>query len=268
MMLQPGCRFVLAPHFHLPMDWTTRLLVGSGLEEVDGCFFPRSPWRPATEDELYLLTQQPGALAADKREACVCLFQLPGHLRSLWWKLFEQAAGAKDSEPMGFAAFVDQVSEFLAFKGQAFPERARCDVVVSQAGQRSVRWDAKANRQAGLSCSLAPWSPWPVTDGVQPPGLWGVINLGDEETSLVLINLSIPQLAVPWRHFCPYEPAPPTVAAMAERFLHSRMDYPPIRLVLGAGTGCRFPAGGLIVDGYTEGKQEPDVLLVISHDGA
>jgi hypothetical protein len=268
MTLQPGFRFVRAPHFHLAVDWPQRLLVGGGLEEVDGRFFPQGPWRQPTEPELSLLTGRPGEAALDKLEACACLFQLPGHLRSLWWNLFDEAAGAEGAgatgykAPMALDVFANQVSDFLSFKGQAFPERARCDVVVSQAGQRSVRWDSTANRPAGLHCSLAPWCPWPQPEGMRPPGLWGVINLGDEDTSLVFLNLSIPQLAP---LSCPREPNSSTAAAIAERFLRSSMNYPPIRLALGASEGCRFPAGGLIVDGYTEGKQEPDVLLVISH---
>jgi hypothetical protein len=64
MNLQVGCRFVLAPHFHLPADWPRRLLVGSGVAEavlinlpcrdVDAELHRRFPDRPspATVGEL------------------------------------------------------------------------------------------------------------------------------------------------------------------------------------------------------------------------
>ena len=105
-----------------------------------------------------------------------------------------------------FDFFVGQVAEFLAFKNLPLPEGARCDLVVS--------------------------NPGPGAEGLRPPGLWGTINLGDEPTSVVLLNLPCRQ---------------------------------PVRLTLGPGEGCRLPRGGLILDGYSQDKQEPDVLLLISH---
>src|SRR5208282_1911070 len=94
MTLQSGCRFVVAPHFHLVADWSQRLLVGVGVEEAEGYFFPLLSWRPPTPDELSLLVHASTApLAPEELEACVCLFQLPGHLESEWWNLLEQGAG-------------------------------------------------------------------------------------------------------------------------------------------------------------------------------
>lgn len=251
MTLQPGCRFVVAPHFHLPADWPRRLLVGSGVDEADGCFFPQQSWRPPTPDELSLLVRaSDGPTPPEELEACVCLFQLPGHLRSEWWKLLEQAAEVLgDCRLPGFETFVSQVGEFLAFKGLPFPEGARCDVVVSNPGQRFVHW-----------------GPWPWAEEHRWPRLWGGINLGDEETSVVLINLPCQQLDAELRRRFPDQPSPATVGELARWFLRSCSDYPPVRLILGPGQGCRLPQGGLILDGYLESKSEPDVLLLISHE--
>ena len=63
--------------------------------------------------------------------------------------------------------------------------------------------------------------------------LWGVINLGDEPTSLVFEN--VPGFAL------------------------------RVRLLMEPGEGCRFPTGGFLVDGYTVDKVEPDVLLLLRH---
>jgi hypothetical protein len=65
----------------------------------------------------------------------------------------------------------------------------------------------------------------------------------------------------------PDQPSPAAVGELVGRFLRCCSDYPPVRLILGPGEGYRLPQGGLILDGYREGKQEPDVLLLISHEG-
>jgi len=268
MTLQPGCRFVVAPHFHLAADWHQRLLVGAGVEETDGCFFPLRSWRPPTPDELPLLARTSGGPASpEELEAGVCLFQLPGHLRAEWWKLLSRAAGMiGDGRLPGFETFVSQVGEFLAFKRLPVPEGARCDAVVSNPGQRFVRWERESNRPGGLLGNLAPWAPWPYAEEYRWPRLWGGINLGDEETSVVLINLPCRQLDALLRRRFPDQPPPATVGELAGRFLRSCSDYPPVRLILGPGEGCRLPQDGLLLDGYLGGKQETDVLLVISHE--
>jgi hypothetical protein len=270
MILEPGCRFVVAPHFHLRADWPRRLQVGAGVAEVGGCFFPRQSWRSPTPDELPLLVRaSDGPAPSEELESCVCLFQLPGHLLSEWWNLLEQAAGVLGNDRLaGFEAFVTRVGEFLAFKRLPLPEGARCDVVVSDPEQRFVRWDGESNRSGGLLCSLTPWAPWPGAEEHRWPRLWGGINLGDEATSVVLINLPCRQMEAELRRRFPDQPPPATVGELAGRFLRCCLDYPPVRLVLGPGEGCRLPPAGLILDGYLEGKQEPDVLLLICHQAA
>jgi hypothetical protein len=242
MTLQPGCRFVVAPRFHLPADWTRRLLIGAGVAEAAGGFYPRQSWRPPTAGELALLVraaEEP--TPADELESSVCVFQLPEHLQSEWWQTLEQAAGVLgEGQLPGFEGFVSQVGAFLGFKGIPVPEGARCEVVLSDPAQRSAS-------RAGLR--------W--------PGLWGGINLGDEETSVVLINLPCEQLEVELRSRFPDQPAP-AAGELAERFLRSCADYPLVRLILGPREGYRLPRAGLILSGYLEGKQEPDVMLSIA----
>jgi hypothetical protein len=268
MPLQPGCRFVVAPHFHLPADWPRRLRVGAGVEEAGGRFFPRPSWRPPTPDELpFLVRASDGPTPPEEPEDCVCLFQLPGHLRSEWWQLLEQAAEVfGDGRLPGFETFASRVGEFLAFKSLPVPEGARCEVVVSNPVRPFVA-GSEANRPGGLRCNLAPWAPWPCSEEHRWPRLWGGINLGDEETSVVLINRPCRQLDAELHRRSPDQPAPAAVGELAVRFLRSCPDYPPVRLTLGPGEGYRLPRGGLILDGYLGDKQEPDVLLWISPEG-
>jgi hypothetical protein len=261
MTLQPGCRFVVAPHFHLPAEWPRRLLVGAGVEEVGGCFFPLPSWRPPTNDELALLVRTAdGPLPAEELESCVCLFQLPEHLGAEWWRLLEQAADVLGHGRLpGFDTFVSHVSEFLAFKGIPVPAGGRCEAIVSNPAQPFVSSGPDAICPRGLRDNLA----W-LSSKEQPSSrLWGGINLGDEETSVVLINLSAQQLAAELHGRCPDEP-PQAVSALVERFLRACPDYPPVRLILAPGQGYRLPTSGLILDTCLVGKQEPDVLLLIS----
>jgi hypothetical protein len=268
MTLQPGCRFAIAPHFHLPADWPRWILVGAGVEEADGCFYPRSTWRPPTTDELaVLLRSADEPTSPEEMEASLCLFQLPGHLRSEWWQLLEQAMGVLGEGRLpGFEAFVRQVVEFLAFKDLPIPEGARCTVVVSNPGQRSVAWGPEASHAGGLRCNLAAHEPWRVAEEWTGPRLWGGINLGDEETSVVLINRPCRQLDAELRRLFPDCPTPETIGDLVGQFLRASPDYPPVRLLLGSGVGFRLPRGGLILDGYPADKQEPDVMLLISHE--
>jgi hypothetical protein len=268
MTLQPGCRFVVAPHFHLPADWPRRLRVGVGVEEADGCFFPRPLWRPPTAEELAVLVPSPaGPKAPEDPEACVCLFQLPGHLWGEWWKLLERGMGDLGGGRLPHLdVFVNQLAEFLAFKDLPLPEGARCDVVVSRPGQRSVPWGREASPPGGLRGHPDAGAAWPLEDPPGVPRLWGGINLGEADTSVVLINLPYRQLAAALRDRVPDQPAPTAVGDLVGRFLRSWSDYPPTRLILGPGEGYRLPRSGLILDGYPGDKQEPDVLLLIFQD--
>ena len=267
MTFQPGCRFIVAPHFHLLADWPGRLLVGAGVQEVDGCFFPHPSWRPPTTDELaVLLGAADGAVSPEELEASICLFQLPAHLGSQWWQLLEQSAERLgDGQLLGFEAFVGQVVEFLAFKDLPVPAGARCAVVVNQPGPMPLNWGPESRQPAGLGCHLAAGAPWPAEE-LRWPRLWGAINLGTEETSVVLINLLCRQLEAELRRRLPDQYVPSAVDELVKQFLQSCSDYPTVQMILRPGEGLRLPADSLILNGYAADKQGPDVLMLISRD--
>jgi hypothetical protein len=249
-------------------DWAARLQVGAGVEDADGCFFPRPCWRAPTTDDLSVLVQVPQEAATlQALDTCFCVFHLPAHLRSEWWNLLEQVAGGiGDGRLPGFESFVKQVGDFLVFKSLHVPEAARWDVVVSDPGQQFVRRIPEMNRPGGLSCSVAPWVPWRLAEKPGWPRLWGGVNLGDEQTSVVLINLSLRHMDAMLRTQCPDEFPAETVGDLVTRFLRTNPDCMPVRLLLGPGEGYTLPRGGLILDGYLGSKQEPDVLLLISQE--
>jgi hypothetical protein len=183
----------------------------------------------------------------------------------VWWDLLERAAGPLGNGHLpGFDELVSQVAELLSFKDLPLPEGAWCDVVVSNLGQQFVSPGPQTSRPLGLQSSLATQAPWPLAEEQRWPRLWGGINLGDEPTSVVLINLPCHQVAVELHSRFPDQASPATIGELVGRFLRTCPDYPPVRMLLGPGEGYRLPRGGLILDGYSADKQEPDVLLLIS----
>jgi hypothetical protein len=259
MTLPPLFRLAVAPRFHLEPDWAARLAVGTGVREADGRFFARGPWRPLTADELPLLISAP----VNDAEAG-CLFQIPGHLRAAWWDLLDRSVEAGDAGLPGFEEFTGKVAEFLRFKHMDAPPGLQMEAVVTAAGRCSMRSDPETGSPAGLGPSLAPWAACAPPQGGVAPRLWGIVNLGDEDSRLVLIAVPIPGLAADLAARRPAQPPPPTVGELVGSFLREFPDCPPIRLRLGPGDGFRLPPGGLILDADATDKQEPDVLLLIS----
>lgn len=275
MTLLPGCRLVVAPRFHLAADWPARLSVGSGVDDVGGKFFPRGPWRAPTPGELAALVHSPdvpGVLpmvgdAVDPGgvpDDAVWLFQIPEHLRLAWWELLD--AAAETGGPLdGFDAYAAKVGDFLAFKRLSGVAAVRMEAIVTAVGERSIRRDPDTGKPSGLGPTVAPWAGLPPGSGV--PRLRTVVNLGDEPSAIVFINLSLPGLAEELvRRTSGVVPA--TVGDLVCGFLRTCPDYPPVRVRLAAGEGCRLPPGGLILDGDPTGKEEPDVLLLISEGAA
>ena len=275
MNLLPGYRFAVAPKFHLNADWSSRLALSAGLEESDGKFFPHGSWRAPTPEELALLVARepsatsPGALPllddpapvrAGASADHICLFQRPEHLREAWWNLVGESADS--GAPMkGFDAFAARVGDFLTFKGLG-GAAAQMEALVTAPGARSIRVDSATGAPRGLGPTIAPWSEWPLGASAVPR-LRAVVNLGDEALGVVVINLALPDLASELARRAPTDP-PATVGELVAQFGAKCPDYPPVRLQLGPGEGCRLPTEGLILDGDATDNEEPAVTLLIS----
>jgi hypothetical protein len=251
----------VAPAFHLPIDWSQRIQLGAGTEREGDAFIPRGGWRSPDAGELGLLVSEPARQAlAD----CLCVFQLPQHLRAAWWRLLDRARATGAGHLDGFDAYAADVAAFLAFKELPVPEGAAFDLLVSAAGLRSI---PLSRATPGLAFSVAGQTPYPVDDPKCWPRLWGGVNLGDEATALLFLNLPATELLAELRRRRAEPFAPGTLGALADRFLTLCPDYPPVRLRVEPGEGLRLPAAGLIVDGCTLDRTEPDVLLLIRHGG-
>jgi hypothetical protein len=55
MTLLPGFRLVVAPHFHLDVDWPARLTRGAGVEQARRGLVAHPPWLAATAEEAAAL---------------------------------------------------------------------------------------------------------------------------------------------------------------------------------------------------------------------
>jgi hypothetical protein len=267
MRLEPGFALTVAPHFQLPGAWPDRLRVNSGVEARGEHFFPRADWRLPAPDELALLATDGGAPSASdgfRREA-LSLFHVPGHLRRLWWDLAARQGNPAGIDPEGFQAFLRGVVDFCRFKGLPLLPSCAFDLVVTAPGRASTRVDASAGCLAGLAFDLPPTCPLPPAEGTTRP--LGAVNLGDEVTSLVLLNLPAARLRDRLRTAPGAPGVCPPLGELARRFLTSFPAYPLVRVLLRPGDGYWLPAGGAVTDGYTMDKQEPDVLLVVRQAG-
>jgi hypothetical protein len=267
MNLTHGHPFVVAPFFHQSVDWSSRLLVSGGVEQEEGRFVPRPPWRAPTDAELAALVADRAPAQRDDLNAFLCLFALPQHLQAMWWDLLDRTRLAGTTHLEGFDVFVNEVASLLAFKELPVPDGASFDLVASQPGQRSIRWNAGGARPEGLAFDVSPRTPWPLCPEGRPARLWGGINLGDEATSVVLVNLAGRQMQdMLARDFPDLAPAA-THGELAERFLTHLPDYPSVRLRIEPGEGYRLPAGGVLVDTCTLDMEGPAVLLLIGDRG-
>jgi hypothetical protein len=238
--LRSGCRLVVAPLFHLPVDWGERLHLGFGVERAGGGLLHRSSWRPPDAGELaLLLPDESQPLPRENLTDCLCLFRLPRHLHATWWRLVAQLNEAGTMLPGGFDAFALEVGRFLAFKEIPLPEGASLDLLVRQPGHCTLPEKADVSQ------------------------LWGGINLGDEATSVIFINLPAHDLLTEMERCSAEFIHAVALDELVDQFQTLYPDYPTVRLRIEPGEGYRLPAHGLLVDACTLDKREPDVLLRI-----
>jgi hypothetical protein len=230
MNLQASSPIAVAPRFHLPFRVSERIQLSAGVEEHEGRYYPRLPWRNPTADELALLA---GESAKQAAHDALLLFRLPEHLIARWWKLVESARGPLPDGLGEFDAFVNAVRDFLAFKNLAIPSGACCDLVITQPGHRAIGWDAPASYAPGLRSSAD------AGTATSAPRLWGGINLGGECGSVV------------------FSSATPSTGEPAD------FDQPLVRLLLEPGEGIRFPEADLLMGLCTLEQEDPGLMLML-----
>jgi hypothetical protein len=235
--LQRGIRVVYAPHFHNARSWADRLQLNSGVLVEAGHFVCRDDWRQPSPEELALST----ADSAD-HTGSIAVFNIPERLRTRWWDMAADQSTGPQATNAAFQGFATEVLAFLQFKMLPLPSACALDLVINAPGQASTH-----SQVGGFA-------------GGQPaPGLLGSINLSDEESALVFLNLADTQLA----DRLPAIPASASLHEKARAFLGTCCDYPLTRLKLGPCEGFWLAGNQLVIDGETRGRNEVDVELVI-----
>ena len=160
MTLSAGLRLVVAPNFHIEVDWQSRVQLGTAVELSSLGLVPPSTWRPPSAEELALLVS-PERPATEHLNGFLPLFVLPVHLRSTFWNMLARGSERGAIPADEFSEFVAKVSSFLEFKGLPLPAGACCDLVVKQ-----------------------PDSALPL----EASSLWGLVNLGEDAISFIYLN--------------------------------------------------------------------------------
>ena len=189
--LRPGIPLGLAPRFQSRLAWIDRVQINGGVEVDAGHVLPASRLAPPHDAELELLLAD-GEAAARRRTSVartllpcshVGLLNLPSHLRREWWALADDGdRPAGDGEP--YRAFVDGVIEFLRFKRLPLPRpvSGRCRRQPPRSTVDAMGCRVRMPRRAGLQPRDR------AARAIEPRGR--IINLGDEPTHLVLLNLA------------------------------------------------------------------------------
>jgi hypothetical protein len=244
--LEAGVRIVTAPRFHDDRSPSDRLRVNSGTLAEHDRFQHSDDWRSATVVELAILHAAP---SSNFPEADVALFAITEPLRARWWTLAEAAFGSAQND--WFAGFANELAEFARFKGLPLPLTCTFDVLVNDVGP-------DVPPTGGLAFNLDPATPFPVVES--RPRLQGGINLGNEPTALVLLNLTADRMGEILQSQGEHAS---TLGDLANRFLARFPQYPLVRVTLRPGDGFWLPSGGLVFDGDTRGKESLDVMLMI-----
>ncbi len=148
--------------------------------------------------------------------------------------MLELARAQGEAKLEEFATFCGEVTRFLAFKGFSAPAGATWDLVLKQPGQLP-------NLARGHS-------------------LWAGVNLGDEPTSIVFLNLT-PEDILP-AHDSPIM----TLGDWTAFFQKHDPDYPLVQVRIEPGEGYLLPTSGLPLDGSTVDAREPTMSLMLYAD--
>lgn len=267
MELRAGLIFRVAPFFHSRIDWTERLRVNGGVERDASRFYARDDWCAPTAAEMQRLLGKVADQEAAVTATQVALVVVPQHVRAAWWRVAERAERL-DGRLDGFDGFVGELLEFLRFKRLPLPARCRCEVTANRPGQRSTRVDADG---APLGLEFSASAP-----GHMPARACAVINLGDEDTHLVVLNLLRTDLEALLSTGGAHRRAPlhdhnasTCGNGTLARFFTAMPDYPLVRVRLSPGDGLWLPSSNTAFDGWTVDKDDLDVVLTMwSDDGA
>jgi hypothetical protein len=216
----------------------------------DGVHIPRNDWQALASEELSLLVADASGPEALLPATQLGLLQIPERIRTAWWREAEKSVRRQNFEPV-FSALM----QFLRFKRLPLPERVHLEVAVNAPNLASTRAAPSGMRHGLAYRDLPAAGSRPARQAI------GLLNLGDEATFVVLLEL--PPSALVARLLAAGESQARALFPdrLVSRYLERFPRQPLLRVLLEPGEGLWLPPGGVVHDGWTCGKRDLDVVL-------
>jgi hypothetical protein len=191
----------------------------------------------------------------------LCIFAIPEHLRGVWWELAARQVETLSAGLDGIEAFARAVADFAQFKGVPLPPQCAFEVTLTPPAGRPSSTDMGAIEAP----PRGPVLQFPRAPGVSPASAPVIarVNLGDERTSLIFLNLRPSRIAemLEGRDRSEESAIPVEEGDPLCSFLEHFPAYPLVRLFLEPGEGIWLPHADVIYDDDRSGKPDIDVWL-------
>jgi len=256
MQLEPGYRFCLAPRFTSGLSWSQRLQINSGEARSGPLGTDNLAWHPASESQLNALVTSETPHDAWRRD--ICLFAIPEHLRAKWWEMAARQIETLPSGLDGMEPFARAVAEFAQFKHVPLPRQCAFEVTLTSPHRDSIEEPSAAQvfRQALVVEANGRCSP-----------LVARVNLGDERTALLFLNLSRSHMTEMLNHQGRKAADTTETSDLVDAFLAEFPTYPLVRLSLDPGEGIWLPNSEVIYGVDRSGKSDLDAWLILKGEG-
>ena len=242
MELERGIRISVLPRFRPTLLTRVELYLNSGVERSGSGFTARDDWRPLDKEELRMLIVSEADAPEDRSER-IELLEIPGHLHQQWRATAPELATRSSRPSREYQRLVASLASFFCFK-KVHVENCSLTIRAAEFPHGSVF--ASLGSPPGLKTGPVEESPLLA------------VNLGEEPTSLIILNLSIRRLRELVASRGMTQDLPDRIT---QQFMALFPKYPLVRLVLPARHGVRFFPAAVVHSGYAEKKNELDVLL-------
>ncbi len=247
---------------HLASTWSTtqQIAINGGTtrdaSQHDECYFPKDNWRPLVNSERTdLLADSPDVVPS----GALWVFAISEALRARFWTLdiehlFSRLDVTRPKYSSQYRAYVADVIHHLIHDHHLpLAGQCQCDAIVHKPGLRSTRYDRVHQTYTGLGSDHDAARTW---DPEHLAARTIRMNIGDEPSELVFINLSLQTIA-----HCLEISHLPSIGAIAKLFMSRFPDYPVVRLTLNPGEACVLPSANMIYDHTTLNQKDFSIHL-------
>jgi hypothetical protein len=269
-LLRRGMRVLIHPSISDGV-MLSRFAINSGTvceKLVRECYFPKNDWRKPSAFEASLLTGS-DVLSRYNIEESVLLFSISEALHAQFWSLDikELFTLSNSSSPVYSSQYRMFLAEAINFMINdltfSLSGECNCTIIVNKTGLISARQSHEYDLYTGLDIERRLLTDINTTTLSLSKAL---INLGDEVSYFLFINLSLRQMTEMLecqQYFLQTDTTSISDAALVRRFLSAFPDYPVIRLAIMPREGILIPVEHVIHDRSTLEKDELEVILTI-----